>query len=241
MANKALEGAGVGGGLGGAVGATILGIAAAGASIAFRASASSSRGHWPARSRASAGAAAGGLVALVGAGIPEEQPVFEEDLKHAPSCSGRAERRAGRHRTREGLAKHRPAVPLDAGRRRNREPLSGLQGSRGGRRIDRLLPCQRPSVVSPHEGPLRTRERPSSSRWKDAELWPRPALRDPPRAEVVCGVPGRGDLTESANAVRRQIMENGQETGKSSGRSGRRGRPSCRQDPQCSRVNGRSP
>ena len=89
--NKALEGAGVGGGLGGAVGATILGIAAAGASIAFPGIGLVVAGPLAgALAGGAAGAAAGGLVGgLVGAGIPEEQAkVFEEDLKHGSIVLG---------------------------------------------------------------------------------------------------------------------------------------------------------
>ena len=89
--NKALEGAGVGGGLGGAVGATILGIAAAGASIAFPGIGLVVAGPLAgALAGGAAGAAAGGLVGgLVGAGIPEEPAkVFEEDLKHGSIVLG---------------------------------------------------------------------------------------------------------------------------------------------------------
>ena len=89
--NKALEGAGVGGTVGGAVGATILGIAAAGASIAFPGIGLVVAGPLAgALAGGAAGAAAGGLVGtLVGAGIPEDQAkVYEDDLKHGSIVLG---------------------------------------------------------------------------------------------------------------------------------------------------------
>ena len=82
--NKALEGTGIGAVTGGAVGATILGIIAAGTSVAVPGVGLLIAGPLAgALAGGAAGGAAGGLVgALVGAGIPEEQAkLYEKDIK----------------------------------------------------------------------------------------------------------------------------------------------------------------
>jgi hypothetical protein len=84
MGNKALEGAGVGGAVGGAVGATLVGIAAAAASLTIPGIGLVIAGPLAgALAGGAAGATAGGLVGLlVGAGIPEERAkLYETDLK----------------------------------------------------------------------------------------------------------------------------------------------------------------
>jgi hypothetical protein len=82
--NKSLEGAGVGGALGGAVGATLLGVMAAGASLAIPGLPLIIAGPIAgALAGGAAGAAAGGVLgALVGLGIPEDRAkAYEADLK----------------------------------------------------------------------------------------------------------------------------------------------------------------
>lgn len=84
MGNKALEGAGVGGAVGGAVGATLVGIAAAAATLTIPGIGLVIAGPLAgALAGGAAGATAGGLMGLlVGAGIPEERAkVYETDLK----------------------------------------------------------------------------------------------------------------------------------------------------------------
>lgn len=84
MGNKALQGAGVGGAVGGAVGATLVGIAAAAATLTFPGLGLLIAGPLAgALAGGAAGAAAGGLVGmLVGAGISEDRAkVYETDLK----------------------------------------------------------------------------------------------------------------------------------------------------------------
>ncbi len=84
MGNKALQGAGVGGAVGGAVGATLVGIAAAAATLTLPGIGLLIAGPLAgALAGGAAGAAAGGLVGvLVGAGIPEDRAkVYETDLK----------------------------------------------------------------------------------------------------------------------------------------------------------------
>lgn len=81
--NKALEGAGVGGALGGAVGATILGIMAAASTVAIPGLGLLVAGPLAGSLiGGAAGAAAGGLAGtLVGMGIPEDRAkIYEEDL-----------------------------------------------------------------------------------------------------------------------------------------------------------------
>lgn len=75
LGNKALEGAGVGAGVGGALGATIVGILAAGTSLAIPGLGLVIAGPLAgALAGAATGGAAGTLVGgLVGAGIPEER------------------------------------------------------------------------------------------------------------------------------------------------------------------------
>ena len=82
--NKAMSGAGVGGAAGGAIGATILGIMAAGAAVAVPGLGLVIAGPLAgALAGGAAGAAAGGLVGtLVGAGIPDEHAkTYERDIK----------------------------------------------------------------------------------------------------------------------------------------------------------------
>lgn len=84
MGNKALEGAGVGGAVGGAVGATLVGIAAAAATLTVPGIGLVIAGPIAgALAGGAAGATAGGLMGLlVGAGIPEERAkLYETDLK----------------------------------------------------------------------------------------------------------------------------------------------------------------
>lgn len=84
LGNKALEGAGVGGAVGGAVGATLMGIAAAAATITVPGIGLVVAGPLAgALVGGATGAATGGLVGtLVGAGIPEERAkAYESDLK----------------------------------------------------------------------------------------------------------------------------------------------------------------
>lgn len=84
MGNKALEGAGVGGALGGAVGATLVGIAAAAATLTVPGIGLVIAGPIAgALAGGAAGATAGGLMGLlVGAGIPEERAkLYETELK----------------------------------------------------------------------------------------------------------------------------------------------------------------
>lgn len=84
MGNKALEGAGVGGMVGGAVGATLVGLAAAAATMTVPGIGLVIIGPLAgALAGGAAGATAGGLVGmLVGAGIPEERAKsYEKDMK----------------------------------------------------------------------------------------------------------------------------------------------------------------
>ena len=84
MGNKALKGAGVGGVVGGAVGATLVGLAAAAATLAVPGIGLVIVGPLAgALAGGAAGATAGGLVGvLVGAGIPEDRAtVYATDLK----------------------------------------------------------------------------------------------------------------------------------------------------------------
>jgi len=84
LGNKALKGAGVGGAVGGAVGATLVGIAAAAATLTIPGLGLVIAGPLAgALAGGAAGATAGGLMGLlVGAGIPEERAkVYETDLK----------------------------------------------------------------------------------------------------------------------------------------------------------------
>ena len=84
MGNKALKGAGVGGAVGGAVGATLVGIAAAAATLTIPGIGLVIAGPLAgALAGGAAGATAGGLMGLlVGAGIPEERAkIYETDLK----------------------------------------------------------------------------------------------------------------------------------------------------------------
>lgn len=84
LGNKALEGAGVGGAVGGAVGATLMGIAAAAATVTVPGIGLVIAGPLAgALAGGAAGAATGGLVGtLVGAGIPEDRAkLYESDLK----------------------------------------------------------------------------------------------------------------------------------------------------------------
>ena len=89
--NKALEGAGAGGALGGAVGATILGIMAAASTVVIPGVGLVLAGALAgALIGGAAGAAAGGLAGtLVGMGIPEDRAKeYEEDLKHGSIVMG---------------------------------------------------------------------------------------------------------------------------------------------------------
>jgi hypothetical protein len=82
--NKAMSGAGVGGVAGGAIGATILGIMAAGAAVTIPGLGLVIAGPLAgALAGGAAGAAAGGLVGtLVGFGIPDEHAkTYERDIK----------------------------------------------------------------------------------------------------------------------------------------------------------------
>lgn len=84
MGNKALEGAGVGGAVGVAVGATLVGFAAAAAALTIPGLGLVVAGPLAgALAGGAAGATAGGVVGfLVGAGIPEERAkIYETDLK----------------------------------------------------------------------------------------------------------------------------------------------------------------
>jgi hypothetical protein len=84
LGNKALEGAGIGGAVGGAVGATLVGIAAAAATLTVPGLGLVIAGPLAgALAGGAAGGATGGLVGmLVGAGIPEDRAkVYESDLK----------------------------------------------------------------------------------------------------------------------------------------------------------------
>jgi hypothetical protein len=85
MGNKALKGAGVGGALGGAVGATLMGLAATAATVTVPGLGLVIVGPLAgALAGGAAGATAGGLVGvLVGAGIPEERArVYATELKN---------------------------------------------------------------------------------------------------------------------------------------------------------------
>lgn len=89
--NKALEGAGVGGALGGAVGATILGIMAAASTVAIPGIGLLVAGPLAGSLiGGAAGAAAGGLAGtLVGMGIPEDRAKeYEGDLKQGRIVMG---------------------------------------------------------------------------------------------------------------------------------------------------------
>jgi hypothetical protein len=84
LGNKALKGAGVGGAVGGAVGATLVGLAAAAATLTVPGLGLVIAGPLAgALAGGAAGAGAGGLMGLlVGAGIPEERAkTYETDLK----------------------------------------------------------------------------------------------------------------------------------------------------------------
>ena len=84
LGNKAAEGAGIGGAVGGAVGATLVGIAAAAATLTVPGIGLVIAGPLAgALAGGATGAATGGLVGmLVGAGIPEDRAkVYESDLK----------------------------------------------------------------------------------------------------------------------------------------------------------------
>jgi len=84
MGNKALKGAGVGGAVGGAVGATLVGIAAAAATLTVPGLGLVIAGPLAgALAGGATGGAAGGLLGLlVGAGIPEERAkLYETELK----------------------------------------------------------------------------------------------------------------------------------------------------------------
>lgn len=91
LGNKALEGAGVGGAVGGVVGATLVGIAAAAATLTLPGIGLVIAGPLAgALTGGAAGGAAGGLVGmLVGAGIPEEHAKnYEQDLKQGRIVMG---------------------------------------------------------------------------------------------------------------------------------------------------------
>ena len=84
LGNKAAEGAGIGGAVGGAVGATLVGIAAAAATLTVPGIGLVIAGPIAgALAGGATGAATGGLVGmLVGAGIPEDRAkAYETDLK----------------------------------------------------------------------------------------------------------------------------------------------------------------
>jgi len=89
--HKTMEGAGVGGALGGAAGATILGVLAAASTVAIPGIGLVVAGPLAgALVGGAAGAAAGGLVGtLVGMGIPEERAkVYEQDMKEGATVIG---------------------------------------------------------------------------------------------------------------------------------------------------------
>jgi len=91
LGNKALEGAGVGAGVGGALGATILGLVAAGTSLAVPGLGLIIAGPLAgAIAGAGVGGATGTLVgALVGAGIPEERAkLYDNDLREGGIVMG---------------------------------------------------------------------------------------------------------------------------------------------------------
>jgi len=91
MGNKALKGAGVGGAVGGAVGATLMGLAAAAATVTVPGLGLVIVGPLAgALAGGAAGATAGGLVGiLVGAGIPEERArIYATDLKNGAIVLG---------------------------------------------------------------------------------------------------------------------------------------------------------
>ncbi|HYM82464.1 MAG TPA: hypothetical protein VEY91_13765 [Candidatus Limnocylindria bacterium] len=91
LGNKALEGTGVGAAVGGAVGATLLGILAAGAAVTIPGVGLVIAGPLAgAIAGAGAGATAGGVVgALVGAGIPEDRAkVYETGIKQGGIVMG---------------------------------------------------------------------------------------------------------------------------------------------------------
>jgi hypothetical protein len=91
LGNKAAEGAGIGGAVGGAVGATLVGIAAAAATLTVPGLGLVIAGPLAgALAGGATGATAGGLVGmLVGAGIPEDRAkVYESDLKQGGIVMG---------------------------------------------------------------------------------------------------------------------------------------------------------
>ena len=91
LGNKAAEGAGIGGAVGGAVGATLVGIAAAAATLTVPGIGLVIAGPIAgALAGGATGAATGGLVGmLVGAGIPEDRAkVYESDLKQGGIVMG---------------------------------------------------------------------------------------------------------------------------------------------------------
>src|SRR5437016_5188565 len=91
MGNKALKGAGVGGAVGGAVGATLMGLAAAAATITVPGLGLVIVGPLAgALAGGAAGATAGGLAGiLVGAGIPESRAkMYETELKNGAIILG---------------------------------------------------------------------------------------------------------------------------------------------------------
>lgn len=111
--NKSLEGAGVGGALGGAVGATLVGIMAAGASLAIPGLPLVIAGPIAgALAGGATGATAGGLLgALVGAGIPEDRAkAYEADLKKGAIVMGVRPRHDDDVRYFEDTWHTRPAV-----------------------------------------------------------------------------------------------------------------------------------
>jgi hypothetical protein len=91
LGNKAAEGAGIGGAVGGAVGATLVGIAAAAATLTVPGLGLVIAGPLAgALAGGATGATAGGLVGmLVGAGIPEDRAkAYESDLKQGGIVMG---------------------------------------------------------------------------------------------------------------------------------------------------------
>lgn len=91
LGNKALEGAGVGGAAGGVIGATLMAIAAAGATLAIPGVGLVIAGPLAgALAGGATGAAAGGLIGtLVGMGIPEDRAKrYETDLKQGHIVMG---------------------------------------------------------------------------------------------------------------------------------------------------------
>jgi hypothetical protein len=91
LGNKAAEGAGIGGAVGGAVGATLVGIAAAAATLTVPGLGLVIAGPLAgALAGGATGAATGGLVGmLVGAGIPEDRAKeYEQDLKQGNIVMG---------------------------------------------------------------------------------------------------------------------------------------------------------